>query len=164
MEQSIELKLNSAGFKGEEIDEILPDFITERNTTIGLTWYPSVDGPESFTLIITVSILAAEFAKEFVKNLSKDLYSWTKEKVLPLLKRKQNPDGYVIIKLADVEIHYHDQSLFDEESGGLYYLDFLEKLPQLINAVDPSLGDRWEISFNQERGAWVVEPAAYLKA
>ena len=86
----VELLLNSSGFSGEDVQNLLPDFITERYTKVGLTWCPSVDGPESFTLIITTSLLLAEFAKEFVKNLSKDLYDWSKEKIIPLLKRKNS--------------------------------------------------------------------------
>jgi len=80
----IELLLNSSGFSGDDVQELLPDFITERVTKVGLTWYPSVDGPESFTLIVTTGLLLAEFAKEIVKSLSKDLYDWSKEKIIPL--------------------------------------------------------------------------------
>ncbi len=160
IEHTIELRLNVSGYKGEELDQVVPDFIDERNTTVGLTWYPSVDGPTSFTLVIA-AVVAAEFGKEFVKLLSKDLYSWCKDKVIPLLQKKQYPVGYIIIKLSDAELQYRNEELFDTD-GNLHLLRFFEELPVLLEKVNPSLGREWDVYFDQVGKVWVVEPAERL--
>jgi hypothetical protein len=155
IEHTIELHLNSTGYKAEELQELLPDFITERHTVVGLTWYPSANGPESFTLAITIGILLAEFGKEFVKNLSKDLYEWTKNKIVPLLQTKNSPEGIVIIKFKDAEIRYFDESKFSEDTEKLSL--FIQEIPHFINKIDSSVGANWSVRFDNEKNAFVVE-------
>lgn len=160
IKNEIELLLNSAGYSGEDVQELLPDFITERYTKVGLTWYPSVDGPESFTLIITTSLLLAEFGKEFVKNLSKDLYKWSKKKIIPLLKRKSSPNGVIIIESANAQIYYHELTDIKNENDEKFSV-FLKDLPKIISEVDPNIGKNWEASFDKEKGVWTVERTEY---
>lgn len=160
--QSIELRLNSAGYKGEEINELLPDFITERNTTVGLTWFPSVYGPENLTLVITVSIIVAEFAKGFVTELSKDLYRWSKSKILPLLKRKRSPYGQIVIQLLDASIYY-DQGRLQEPSRADKFAEFLNELPAIVTRVDSSLTKEWEAQFDESTATWTVKPVTPVK-
>ncbi|HQU81787.1 MAG TPA: hypothetical protein PKY59_01595 [Pyrinomonadaceae bacterium] len=155
----IELLLNSAGFSGNDVEELLPDFITERYTKVGLTWYPSVDGPESFTLIITTSLLLAEFGKEFVKNLSKDLYEWSKGKIIPLLKKKNSPNGVIIVESANAQIYYHE--LTDLKENNENFSAFLKDLPKIITEVNPDIGKNWEVTFNEKTGFWTVEKTEY---
>ena len=154
----VELLLNSSGFTGEDVQNLLPDFITERYTKVGLTWYPSVDGPESFTLIITTSLLLAEFSKEFVKNLSKDLYDWSKKKIIPLLKRKNYPNGVIIVECANAQIYYHDASNFKDDDK---FSEFIKELPDLLHEVDPNIGKNWEASFDTKKGIWSIEKTNY---
>lgn len=159
VKNEIELLLNSTGFSGDDVQELLPDFITERFTKVGLTWYPSADGPESFTLIITTSLLLAEFAKEFVKSLSKDLYDWSKGKIIPLLKRKNFPNGVIIVECKDAQIYYHELSDIKGENEN--FSTFIKELPDLLEKVDPNIGKNWEATFNTEKGIWSIEKTEY---
>jgi hypothetical protein len=81
IDHRIYLELNSSGYRGLEIDEILPHFITDRKTVVGLTWESSAEEPESFTLVIIILIVLSSLGKGFLSELSKDLYQWANAKV-----------------------------------------------------------------------------------
>jgi len=153
---SIELKLNSSGYRGEDVDEILPDFITDRNTTVGLTWYPSYEGPESFTLIIVVSIFAAELAKGFISELSKDLYEWSKSRLIHLFKKKNYPVGHILIKLNDLEL----ECLIEPkaEKGDDRFLELFQVLPKVLDHTAPHQVKDWELYFDENLNSWAVRP------
>jgi len=105
----IYLELNNCGYDGSEINEILPDFITERKTVVGLTWEPSAEGPESFTLLIIITAGLSSIISAFLAELSKDLYQWTKSKLVPLFKKKKNPCGHIIFEIEDIKISYFSE-------------------------------------------------------
>jgi hypothetical protein len=110
IEHSIELTLNSSGYEGKDIDQVLPDFISDRPVRVGVAWAPSAEGPESLTLLIAVGIYAAtKLAEGFMSELSKDIYTWAKTKILPLLNKKRYPTGHIIIKLKDVTLLKSDR-------------------------------------------------------
>ena len=125
---TIDIRLNSAGFKGADVDALLPDFITDRETSVGLTWYPSANGPESFSVLLTVYAALSIVAGEFLKKLGEDLYQWSKRKLLNTLKTKTYPSCYIEIKLDDVKVYFHDESLFDHPDAG-EVMESLQNLP-----------------------------------
>lgn len=145
-QHKIELKLNATGYKGEEINDLLPKFMTERDTVIGLTWYPSAEGPESFALDILFYGGLIFFTKAFLEELAKDLYKWVKEKIKPLLNKKEQAFGVMCMKFNDVEIFYYT-------SGEDEWLSLLEKLPEIVTKVKPELSNEWEIEFKEGRFA-----------
>ena len=149
-EHRIYLELNSCGYNGSEINEILPDFITERKTLVGLTWEPSAEGPESFLLLIIITAGLSSMIKTFLAELSKDLYQWTKSKLIPLFKKKKNPSGYIIFQIGDVKISYFSE-------GGKELSDLFFSLPNLLSGIDNSITEgEWEIEYTKQK-EWVIE-------
>lgn len=65
MNHTIELRLNSLGFNSDDVGEALPDFMADRDTLVGLTWYPCAEGPQSFLLVVTIYAGVAAVAKVF---------------------------------------------------------------------------------------------------
>lgn len=140
VQHKICLELNKAGYTGADIDEILPAFMAERRTFVGLTWKPSAEGPESFTLGIIVGLALSSLAQGFISELSKDLYLWSKSKLLPLFKRKRSPVGTIEIALSNLTIF-----AYVEEINRLP--EIFERLPELLARIDPNIWD----------GEWVIE-------
>lgn len=150
IEHRISLALNNCGYDGSEIDEILPDFITERKTLVGLTWEPSAEGPESFTLLIIIAASLSSIITTFLAEFSKDLYRWTKSKLIPLFEKKNNPTGNVIFEISDVKVTYFSE-------GGEELSELFSSLQDILNKIDPSLTEgEWEIQYAEEK-EWVVE-------
>lgn len=157
---SVVVELNSAGFRGADVDKLLPDFITERKTTVGLSWYSSVNGPESFSVLLTVGALwAAATGSGFLQALGADLYKWAKEKLLVVLRTKRHPDCYISIKFDDIEVFFHEDGLFSEPNAGDVLVDFFGQLPQLLGQIEPSASKVWEISRGDAVGTWQIKPA-----
>jgi len=158
---SVEIQLNSAGFRGADIDALLPDFVTERKTVVGLTWHSSVNGPESFDVALTVGAVwaAAAVSSGFLEALGADLYKWAKEKLLSVLRTKHHPDCHISLKFDDVEVFFHEDGLFSEPNAGDILLDFFEQLPKLVLQVDPNRSRAWEVSRGQPRGTWLIRPS-----
>jgi hypothetical protein len=152
----IELSFNSTGYKGKDIDDVLPDFITERNTSVGLTWYRSVEGPESFTLVIVISVLVAEIAKGFIGELGKDLYQWTKSKLIPLFKKKTYPVGHILVQMNDVGLDYYIELSDDNSREEL--ASFFKDIAYILAQMDASKGSEWVVEFNKENKSWILQP------
>jgi len=134
----IQLKLSSAGFSAEEIGVVLPDFMVDRKTLVGLTWYPCAEGTERFVLVVTIYSVVGAVAKIFLEELSKDLYQWVKVKINRLLKKKPQAYGMMLVKFNDVEVEFRT-------SGGDDWADLLDKLPSIIQELDPAESKDWEI-------------------
>ncbi len=145
----IELKLNNAGFVGSDIDEILPPFMTDRKTLVGLTWYSCANGPESFVLVVTIWSAFRLVGKTFIEELSKDLYSWVKSQIQPMFKKKNYPCGFMRLKYDDMEIDFHTD-------GGEEWLALLNSLPAIIGSLDPSKGH--EMIIEKVGDEFTVEP------
>lgn len=139
----IELELNSAGFSADELGTVLPDFITERKTVVGLTWYPSAEGPASYTIIVSVFLLFGAISKVFIEELAKDLYKWTKQKLLILFHKKRYPIGLIRLVFENAVVEY-----YCEDADTL--LIAFEKLPEILNAIDTRKGDEWEIQIEND--------------
>jgi hypothetical protein len=146
----IELKLSSAGYRGEEINSILPDFITYRKTLVGLTWYPSAEGPERYVLVVTLGAILANVTKVFMEELCKDIYKWVKDKLLILFYKKRAPFGLVRIKMDNVYIDY-----YVENTDKL--LKIWDLFPEIISRVDPALSDEWIID-EEINGEFKIRP------
>ena len=129
----IELKLNSTGFTGSDVDELIPPFMTDRKTQVGLTWYPSAEGPERFVLIITIFSAFDLVGKVFLEELSKDLFSWIKGQIQLLLKRKKCPYGLMRLKFNDIEIDF-------DTDGGEDWTALLDSLPAILSSLDSAKG------------------------
>jgi hypothetical protein len=156
---SVVIELNSAGFRGTDIDALLPDFVTERKTTVGLTWYSSVNGPESFTVALAVgSFCAAAVASGFLEALGADMYKWAKHKLLSVLRSKRHPDCYISLKFDDMEMFFHEDGLFSEPNAGDVLLDFFEQLSNLVLQMDAHQSKTWEVSRDPTAGTWLIRP------
>ena len=157
---SVVVELNSAGFRGADVDALLPEFMTERKTTVGLSWHSSVNGPESFSVLLTVgAMLAAATGSGFLQALGADLYKWTKEKLLVVLRTKRHPDCYISLKFDDIEVFFHEDGLFSEPNAGEVLLDFFEQLPKLLAQIKPTAARVWEIYRGEEVGTWQIRPS-----
>lgn len=156
IKHSVDLRFNSAGFTGSDLDELLPDFVTERDTNVGLTWYSSATGPESFALAVIAAVAVSAFVGEFGKKLSEDLYSWSKSKLSRVLSRKRYPDCAIVIKLDDIELLFHDEQLFDSPDASNVIAGFFAVVPKLLLSVNPSKGRFWIASHDRSNGAWTV--------
>lgn len=150
IEHRIYLELNNCGYNGSEINEILPDFITERKTLVGLTWEPSAEGPESFTLLIIITASLSSMITTFLAELSKDLYQWTKSKLIPLFKKKKNPSGYVIFEIGNIRISYFSE-------GGEEISELFSSLSDILNKIDANKTEgEWEIEYTEQK-EWIIE-------
>lgn len=156
---TIDIRLNSTGFSGADVEDLLPDFITERETSVGLTWYRSANGPESFSILLTIYAALGVVAGEFIKELATDLYSWGKQKLLNNLRSKRYPDCYISIKLDDVEVFFHEEDLFTDPEAGKVILNVFETLPSLLPLIDASKSKSWEIFRRKADGQLLVKPA-----
>jgi hypothetical protein len=156
IKHSVDLRFNSAGFTGSDLDELLPDFVTERDTNVGLTWYPSATGPESFTLAVIAAVALSAFVGEFSKKLSEDLYSWSKSKLSKVLSRKRYPDCAIVIKLDDIELLFHDEQLFDDPDAPSLLAGFFAAVPALLLSVNPAKGRFWIASHDRSSSVWTV--------
>lgn len=156
IKHSVDLRFNSAGFTGSDLDELLPDFVTERDTNVGLTWYPSASGPESFTLAVIAAVAVSAFVGEFGKKLSEDLYAWSKSRLSKVLSRKRYPDCAIVIKLDDIELLFHDEQLFDDPDAANLIADFFNAVPKLLLSINSTKGRFWIASHDRSSGSWTV--------
>lgn len=115
----ITLELNSTAYTGQDVQDVLPHFMTDYTTFVGLTWVPSAFGTEAFFISITIGA-AIGVAQGFLSELGTDLYKWTKEKLLLLLKKKSAPEGQLIISWQDITV-----TIYIEKTDDI--LDILSK-------------------------------------
>jgi hypothetical protein len=149
-EEYIRLELNSTGYRGNDIEKIWPHFANERKTFIGLTWEPSIAGPESYTLLIVVTFIASQFFQGFISELSKDLYKWAKSKLLPFFKKKEQPDGALIIVIGKITLNY----LIEEQTD--YLVDIFHQLPTLLSGIDINKKKDYEVEYNEKEKKWSI--------
>lgn len=150
------LRLNSQGYKGEEIDKILPDFMANRETMVGLSWYPSIYGPESYELIIQIGILFSLLSKSFLNELSKDLYHWVKSKLVKLFQKKKQSNGFIHIEFKDVKIDFYTESNKFNETQVL--LNFFKYLSEIIFCIDPNLSIEWKVYWDDSLQKFISKP------
>jgi len=152
IEHNIYLELNCMGYNGSEINEILPDFMSERKTVIGLTWEPLAEGPEWFTLIVTISAPLSVIGIGFLTELGKDLYHWSKSKLLPVFKKKNCPVGDIGFRVGNINI----SGLIEDDMEPL--LKLFSSLPDLISKIDSNLSEgELEIEYNVEKKIWITK-------
>ena len=78
---TVKLGLNSAGFKGKNLDSLTPDFMTDRKTELFLFWEPSYNGPHSWIIDVVVVGAIYKLGESFLNELFADLYNWSKKKL-----------------------------------------------------------------------------------
>lgn len=145
---SIKLTLSSVGFKGADLDTLMPDFSTERDVLVGLRWFPCASGPETWTLVIAASLPLAAFLKKFGELLATDLYGWAKTKLGDFFSTKPNNHGRLVIELETVTVHS------DSPVEVLRCDDLASKLA----TIDLSCSRDWEIVYDPETGLISVKP------
>ncbi|MBL5976310.1 hypothetical protein JAO85_03410 [Comamonas sp. NyZ500] len=150
----IELLLSSVGFRGSDLDSLSPPFETEYDTRIGLKWYPSATGPDTWTIVLTaVGIPSALFAKKFAELLATDIYNWAKDSLKRFFANKPHNSGMLELKLDDVH---------------LYSLTPLEVLTSsdlvpILQGTDLTLAKEWEILVDPSSGKITLRPVAEKK-
>lgn len=157
IQHQIYIRLNSTGFNGADVDILLPDFITERETCVALTWYPSGNGPESFSILLTISAAIGVVASAFLKSLGEDLYVWSKQKLKESLKSKRYPNCYIEIKFNDVTIYFHEDELFANPDAVEVISNLFEKIPSLLKHVEAEKSEKWVIYRKEIEGALTIE-------
>jgi hypothetical protein len=146
---TITLLLSSAGFKGADIDQLLPPFETDYETTVGLRWFPSATGPETWTLAIAAGLTLGAFLKKFAELLATDIYGWSKTSLQKFFSDKPHSHGTLIIELDGV-------SVFSRQPiPVLASVDFLETL----SSIDPLISSEWEIEYEPATDTISVKPA-----
>ena len=147
----IRLELNSTGFTGDEAQQLLPDFITDHRTVIGLTWHPSVDGPESFNVILFIGIGAGMVAAGFLNALGQDLYRWVKDRVAPLMKAKDQAHPLIIIEFRDKKV----TATFEDLDG---FEEFWRDFDEIMRIVrDRSSSEDCGFVYDKRSGKWKLD-------
>jgi len=144
----IELLLSTAGFRGRDLEDIRPDFETERDVSVGLKWYPSATGPETWTLAVAVGVPLAVFLNKFGDLLAADLYAWAKKKLAPFFASRTYPSGFLHIELGDIEFHC---------SHPLEALSSTEFIA-LLKQADPSKAKEWHLEYDEAARTFTVRP------
>jgi hypothetical protein len=147
------LDLNITSYEGSDLHEVVPHFMTERDTKLALGWRASAEGPESFRLIIEIAagITAGGLLKTFVQELSKDLYQWSKNKLQPLFEAKPQSTGVVVFEFEDVTVTYRS-------SGDEDLAPFFQELPDLLASASLKDADAWSVTFSSSEKEWQIEP------
>jgi hypothetical protein len=154
MKATVEFTCQPMSYEGQELKEIYPDFAVDYPTTVGYRWQSCYAGPASWDLIIGISGVAALVGKGFLEELTKDLYKWTKARLLTVLHKRKNNVGYVAVKFEDLTISIDSSHPNDE------ILRFFEAIPILYSEVDSSLCSHWTIEADHH-GILKVRPFPY---
>ncbi|MBA2239215.1 MAG: hypothetical protein H0W24_11030 [Lysobacter sp.] len=150
----IELLLSSVGFRGSDLEGLSPPFETEYDTRIGLKWYASATGPDTWAIIITVvGVPAALFAKKFAELLATDIYNWAKGALKRFFSEKPHNSGMLEIKLDDVYIY---------SLSPLDVLTSSELVPVLL-ATHLTKAKEWEIFIDPDTRQITLRPSAEEK-
>jgi len=148
----IQLKLNSSGYSGCDLNGILPQFAIDRKTIVGLTYYPCAEGPERFVLLVTIAALVGTVARVFIEEFARDLYVWMKASLLALFRKKNAPYGVLLVVFEDIELEFRCE--FNDGD----WLNVLKNLPQLIYATRQDVSKDWEIE-KLDDGVFIVHPS-----
>jgi hypothetical protein len=154
MKASVSFLCQPMSYEGHELKEIYPEFAINYPTTVGYRWQSCAAGPESWDLILKISAVAALVGKGFLEELTKDLYKWSKERLLAVVTKRRNNVGYVAVKFDDLTISI-DSSHPNED-----LLDFLDVIPSLYQQVDGELCSHWTIEADKF-GNPCVRPLPY---
>jgi hypothetical protein len=145
------LTLQPQAYSGSELEELYPDeFLSKYTTTVGFKWRQSDMGPESWSLTIAAGYALGKLVSVFAGELSKDLYKWTKEKILVAIQKRKSNHGSIYIDCQDVWIEF--TTFYPNED----LLDLFEQLPELLGRIDTSLCEDWSISCHD--GEFIIEP------
>ena len=144
IDHKVELHLSCAGFDGSAVQALVPDFITERHTIIGLSWYPCAEGPERYYITISICAALAFVTKVFLEELSKDLYKWLKGKLLPYMKDRPRSFGSVEVAFQNVRVWCY----INEDDDFLLCVDYL---PQLMTTIDVNQSTEWDLEIKNGR-------------
>lgn len=145
----IALLLSSTAFNGQDVDFLLPPFSTDYDTTVGLKWYPSATGPETWTLAIAAGISLAAFLKKFSELLATDIYSWAKTSLKQFFSDRPHNHGTLTIELDGLTLLSH------QPVEVLASVDLLAALA----TIDPSIAKVWEIEYDASIDTISVKPA-----
>ncbi len=145
------LTLQPASYTGAEIEEIYPHELAQKyTTTVGFKWRRSDMGPESWSLTIAAGYALGKLVSVFAAELSKDLYKWSKDSLLDIIKKRESNHGSIYIDCKDVWIEFN--TFFPNED----LLDLFEQLPLLLKQIDPALCEDWNIEFSN--GEFTLSP------
>lgn len=144
----IQLTLSSVGFNGADLDCLTPDFEADQNVSRSLKWFPSVTGPETWTLLIAVAIPLKPFFNKFMELLAEDVYAWAKNRLTPFFKQRPNNFGTLTIELDSVVI-YSESPLEVLTSP---------RLRDALLQIDPSTSSEWRLEYSAEADEILVFP------
>lgn len=154
MRTAISFTCQPMSYEGQELKDIYPDFATDYPTTVGYRWQSCAAGPESWDLVLKISAVTALVGKGFLQELTKDLYRWSKEKVLPVVTKRRKNIGHVAVRFDDITISI-DSSHPNED-----VLDFFDSISELYQTVDSDLCSHWMIE-SDESGQPRLSPFPY---
>ena len=146
----IEFSCHPGGYSGADLEAIHPSFCTEYDTIVGFRWQSTAEGIESWSLVVKVLAAVGAIAGSVIlKELCKDLYSWSKEHLLRVLKLKRHNCGQLCLKFTDSEIYMLTEYPNNE------ILKILKDLPSLIERIDPNISDMWDV-YMEDDSALIV--------
>jgi hypothetical protein len=148
----IELLLNASGYKGSDIDNVIPDFFANGNTKIGLVQIPTHNGPESWVLNIVIASTLVKVGDTLLPLVATDLYGWFKGRIKKLFQKKKNSDGAILVMFHDLQISCYEYYVGKEKMS-----DFLKELPNLVKIVDKTKGSKWIAKFDEQSQIWQLE-------
>jgi hypothetical protein len=148
----IRLAFNTSGFNGNDLNLALPTFMSERATTVGLTWWPSAHGPEFYTLLIVASGIASAVATSFFSELGKDLYAWSKDRLNNLLSAKRFPVGQITLRSDDCELVAYLEGKAEIDEAVLALVALAARRPSTATGT-------YHVDFDPANDSWIAAPA-----
>jgi hypothetical protein len=149
----IEILLNSAGYKGRDLDELLPEFITERDSQIGLFWQSSANGPESWIIVIGIVAIFSKVTDVFLDKLFEDLYEYSKSKLKKFFNKRPNNYGSIFVEFNDFKISCYGYYVPSDK-----FLDFFSEIPNLVKFLDSEKGYEWFVKYDEKLNEWKISP------
>jgi len=135
----ISLLLSSVGFKGNDIDALLPPFATDYETTVGLKWFPCATGPETWVLEIVKHIPIAVFVSKLAELIAADVYSWLKTTLKDFFADRPNNFGSLVLELEGVTV-VSNQPIEVLTST---------QLATVLIQIDSEVSKVWEITYDE---------------
>lgn len=101
-----DITLNSMGYSQEDIVDLFVDPLkTLYPTKIGYQWYPSFQSPSFIEISLIVGPAIASVGGEFLKQLGKDLYGWTKHSLISVFRRKSDfGEAFIYLEFNDINV------------------------------------------------------------
>lgn len=132
------------GFDGKDVDDIRPDFVTDRPVRCQLQWAPSCEGPHSYRIYVEFGIIASFLLQGFFRELAKDIYRWSKSGLGRVFNRKPNGSGYAEIKFKDTKI------VIPQHPSTPDFSDVWLGLPDAMETTNLSNSSEWVVSLDAE--------------